>query len=536
MVAVRSSRDQVHERTIPFVLKEKVREHGNRDFLTFKEERFGYQDLDRASDRVAAGLQKLGVGKGDKVAILMGNRPEFIFLWWGLAKLGAVEVPINTAHRGSVLTYMLDHADCRLIVAEEQFLDRLQPLLPDLPKVEQVVVLGQPGSEPPELSRATSTFETLTANDGAFAEPEILWSDPFAILFTSGTTGPSKGPLLPHNYALFMGEVIVEAAEYTEADRLYNALPLFHGNAQLLSTMPALLSGAQVVLAERFSASGFWPDVKRHGCTEFNYIGGILPILMKAEPKPDDADNPLRVMFGAGCPPELFEPFEKRFDLTLFEGYGMSEIGLPLLNTTYARKPGSIGRPAFGCEVKLVDDDGLEVQAGVAGEILVRTGQPYTMLLEYYKMPEKTVEAWQDLWFHTGDSSRRDEEGYYYWVDRKKDALRRRGENISSFEVEKVVNTHEAVLESAAIPVKTPDSEDEVMICVVVREGFSLAPAELLDHCQEGMAYFMVPRYVRFMSGLPKTATEKVQKAELRHEGVTPDTWDRETAAYKVKR
>lgn len=542
MVLAPPAIDSAHERTIPRVLQRMVREYGNRRFFTFKDQHFGYEDLDRASDRVASGLQTLGIAKGDKVAILMSNRPEFLFVWFGLCKLGAVEVPINTAHRGSLLTYMIDHSDCRLAIVEDQLVDRIEPVLGDLPKLEHVLVLGGGGAPDdqatpmPKLARPTSRYDEITDNHGAFTRPEVLWSDPFAITFTSGTTGPSKGPLMPQNYALLMGESIIEAAEYTEADCLYNALPLFHGNAQLLSTMPALLSGARMVLAERFSASGFWPDVKKHGCTEFNYIGGILPILLKAEPKRDDTDNPLRLMFGAGCPPELFEPFERRFGLTLFEGYGMSEIGMPLLNTTKARKPGTIGRPSFGCEVKLVDDDDLEVGPGVAGEILVRTGSPYSMLLEYYKMPEKTIEAWRDLWFHTGDSARKDEDGYFYWVDRKKDALRRRGENISSWEVERTINTHQAVLESAAIPVKTRDSEDEVMVCIVAREGHTLAPEELLDHCQLHMAYFMVPRYVRFMTSLPKTATERVQKMELRNEGITPDTWDREAAGYTVKR
>jgi crotonobetaine/carnitine-CoA ligase len=528
--------EPAHERTIPRLLERLVAQNGNRHFLTFNGQRFGYEDLNRAADRVAAGLQRLGVGKGDKVAVLMANRPEFLFAWFGIAKAGAVEVPINTAHRGGILAYMIDQADCRVAICESRFVDRLEPVLSELPKLSHVVVLDEPGATPPGLDRPTSSFADLVDNDGRYERPELLWSDPFAIIFTSGTTGPSKGPLLPHNYALYMGEVISGSVGYTPDDRLYNALPLFHGNAQLLSTMAALVSGAQMVLAERFSAGRFWSDVKAHGCTEFNYLGGVLPILMKAEPEPGDADNPLRVMFGAGCPPELFEPFERRFGVTLYEGYGMSEIGMPLMNSVEGRKVGTIGRPVYGCEVKLVDDDGLETPPGVAGEMLVRTGPPYTMLLEYYGMPDKTVEAWRDLWFHTGDFGRRDEDGYFSFVDRKKDALRRRGENISSWEVERVVNQHAAVVESAAIPVKTPDAEDEVMICVTLREGCEVSPEELLDHCQERMAYFMVPRYVRFMPALPKTATEKVQKVELRREGVTADTWDRESAGYQVRR
>jgi len=334
---------------------------------------------------------------------------------------------------------------------------------------------------------------------------------------------------------VFMGEIIWEAAEYTENDCLYNALPLFHGNAQQLSFMPALLSGARTVLAERFSASRFWDDVKRFGCTEFNSLGSIVPILYKADPKPDDADNPLRIMVTAATPKDIFQAFEERFGLTLVEIYGMTEFGLPLMNTLKNRKPGSCGKPRR-CAVKLLDDNEMEAGPNTVGELLVRPDKDYCMLLEYYKMPEKTVEAWRNLWFHSGDYFRYDEEGYYYFVDRKKDALRRRGENISSYVVEKVINTHPSVLESAAIAVKSELGEDEVMICLTLKEGKSLTPEELMAHCEERMAYFMVPRYVRIMDQLPKTPTERIQKAKLREEGITNHTWDGEAAGYKIKR
>lgn len=532
----RGGGDLARERTIHQVLRRKVEEFGNRDFFTFRDRVYGYADLDRESDRVAAGLQRLGVSKGDFVAIEMANRPEFLFIWFGLSKLGAIEVPLNTAHRGDLLAYMINKPECRLLISESRWLDRVAPVLSDVPAVERVVLLGEPGEGIPALDKPVLDYRQVTDNDGTFNRPDVFWSDPFAIIFTSGTTGPSKGSLMPQNYALFMGEVMTDCAEYTESDCLYNALPLFHGNAQLLSTMPALLSGARMVLAERFSASAFWPDATKHGCTEFNYIGGILPILLKAEPRPDDADNPIRVMVGGGCPPDLFNIFEQRFGVTLLEGYGMSELGLPLLNTLRHRRKGTIGRPAHGCQVKIVDDHDVEVPAGVMGEMLVRTERPYTMLLEYYRDPQKTVEAWRDLWFHTGDYGVKDEDGYYHYKDRKKDALRRRGENISSYEVERIINSHPAVLESAAVPVKTPESEDEVMVCLALKPGATLGAVELMDYIQDKMAYFMMPRYLRIMGQLPHTPTEKIQKQALRDEGVTADTWDRETAGYQVKR
>jgi len=519
------------------MLKQKLEQYGNRDFLYFKDQVFGYEDFDRESNKVAAGFQGLGLGRGDKVGIVMDNRPEFLFFWFGLCKLGGIEVPINTAHRGDLLTYMVDKADCRFLVVQSGSLDRVGPVLKDLPKVEKVLVFGEEGETMPELEKPVLDYRRVMDNDGSFTEVDVLWSDPFIIMFTSGTTGPSKGSLMPHNYALYMGEKIWDAAQYDDKDKLYNALPLFHGNAQLLSTMPALMSGARMVLAERFSASRFWDDIRHHGCTEFNYIGGIVPIIFKADPKPDDADNPVRVMMGAGAPKDIFHTFEKRFGVTLLEGYGMSEIGLPLMNSMKEKgKEGSCGRPGPDDDVRLVDDRGMEVGPHTPGELLVRVRKPYCMLLEYYKMPEKTVEAWRDLWFHTGDYLYHDEDGYFFFVDRKKDALRRRGENISSYEVEKVINSHPAVLESAAVAARSDLGEDEVLVCLTLKPGKKLVPEELTAFCEERMAYFMVPRYLRFMEKMPKTPTERVQKYQLREEGVTSDTWDREKAGYKLKR
>jgi crotonobetaine/carnitine-CoA ligase len=529
--------DFVHNRTVHRVLSEKVVQYGNRAFLYFKDQVFGYEDIERESNKVAAGFQKLGLGKGEKVGLVMNNRPEFLFLWFGLCKLGALEVPINTAHRGDLLIYMLDKADCRFLVVQSEYLDRVGPVLKDLPKVEKVLLLEESGETNPRVEKPVFDYKQIMDNDGSFQPVEVLWSDPFFIMFTSGTTGPSKGSLMPHNYALYMGEKIWDAAQYDEKDTLYNALPLFHGNAQLLSTMPSLMSGAKMVLAERFSASRFWDDIRRYGCTEFNYIGGIVPILLKADPKPDDADNPLRVMLGAGVSQDMFSAFEQRFGVKLLEVYGMSENGLPLMNTLKEkRKAGSCGKPGPDDEIKVVDDNGMEVGPQVPGEILIRPQKPYCMLLEYYKMPEKTVEAWRDLWFHTGDYLYYDEEGYYYFVDRKKDALRRRGENISSYEVEKVINSHPAVLESAALAVKSDLGEDEVMVCLTLNPGEKLSSTELISYCEERMAYFMIPRYVRIMGKMPKTSTEKIQKYQLREQGVTADTWDREKAGYTLKR
>ncbi|MCX7170023.1 MAG: AMP-binding protein [Proteobacteria bacterium] len=513
-------------RTVHGLLDQQAERHGEKTFMVFRDEAWSYAGIRKEADRVAAGLQSLGIRQGDKVALMMTNRPEFLFVWFGLSKLGAVEVSINTAHRGDLLSYMLDKADCTLLVIEAQFLPVLQEVIADLPKLQTLVLLGEQSLSLP--GKTVRSYREVTANTGQFEAASVKWSDPALMLFTSGTTGPSKGALMPQNYGIHMAELVCGRAGYGPDDCLYNALPLFHGNAKVLSTLPALLSGARMVLAERFSVSQFWEEVKRYGCTEFNYIGGILAILLKADPRPDDADNSLRILFGGGATPGVYEEFERRFAVTLIEGYGMSEIGLPLMSSLSEKKPGSCGKPHPDYEVRLIDDDDGEVAVDTPGELLVRPKKPWSMLLGYYAMPEKTVEAWQDLWFHTGDYLKRDAQGFYHFVDRKKDAIRRRGENISSFEVERGVASHPAVLECAAIPIPSELGEDEVMVCVVARPGATLDHAELARHCEKKMAKFMVPRYYRLLARLPKTPTERVQKFQLRQQGVTADTWDRE--------
>jgi crotonobetaine/carnitine-CoA ligase len=291
-----------------------------------------------------------------------------------------------------------------------------------------------------------------------------------------------------------------------------------------------------MVLADRFSASRFWDDVRHYGATQFNYLGGVIPILAKQPPKPDDLDNPVRIALGAGCPQTVMEEVEKRFGIKCLEGFGMTEIGIPVHVRVNDRRPGSCGKPLDIYEIKLFDDQDNEVPAGEAGEIVFRPREPFVMMLGYYNMPDKTAESFRNLWFHTGDLAKRDEDGYFYFVDRKKDALRRRGENISSFEVERAVNSHPSVLESAAVAVPSEVGEDEVKICVVLRPGVTLTPEELIRHCNDRMPYFAVPRYVEFMESLPKTPTERVEKYKLKQAGITANTWDREKAGIQLTR
>ena len=381
-----------------------------------------------------------------------------------------------------------------------------------------------------------TSFEAFFDAPDDPVDVKVYPSDPQNIIYTSGTTGVSKGALGPQKFWIVVAEQLLPLREGGRDDVFFTFLPLYHMNGQCLTTLTALLAEGQVVLSDKFSATRFWDDIRKYGATQFNYLGAVIPILDKQPEKPGDIDNPVRIAFGAGCPQPVMDRFEKRFGLKCMEGFGMTEIGIPVHTTLYDRRPGSCGKPLPIYDIRLFDDDDNEVPAGVPGEIAFRPLEPYTMMLEYYNMPDKTLECCRNLWFHTGDLARRDEDGYLYFVDRKKDALRRRGENISSFEVERAINTHPKVLESAAVAVKSELAEDEVKICVVLKPGESLTPEELIVYANDRMPHFAVPRYIEFMDALPKTPTERVQKYLLKEAGVTPSTWDREKAGVQVKR
>jgi crotonobetaine/carnitine-CoA ligase len=519
------------------LIEDRAKRLGNKVFLRFKDREFTYQDMDRFANRYAHGYQKIGIKKNDKVSFMLPNSPELIFLWFGAAKVGAVEVPINTSYKGDFLRHIVDQSDSRILAIVPEYIDRVKLIQDELKKLERIMILGDFDKKDIEgLKFPVLTLEEFADNPDDPVDVTVYPWDPHNIIYTSGTTGLSKGALAPHKFWLVTAEATLKLREGTKDDIFYTFMPLYHFNAQVLTVMTAMIAEAEMVLSDKFSASRFWDDIRKYKATQFNYLGAVIPILNKQPEKPDDHDNPVRIAFGAGCPQNVMDQFEKRFGATCMEGFGMSEIGIAIHVTLDDRKPGSCGKVLDPYEIKLVDDYDNEVPIGEPGEILFRPKEPFTMMLGYYNMPEKTLESYQNLWFHTGDLARRDADGYYYFVDRKKDSLRRRGENISSFEVEKAINTHPKVLESAAVAVSSELSEDEVKICVVLKPGDTLTPEELIEHAADRMPYFAVPRYVEFMESLPKTPTERVQKFQLRQAGITPNTWDREKAGIEIKR
>lgn len=490
-------------------------------------------ELEAGSAAVAAGLRGLGVEPGDRVAIMMRNCPEFVQAWLGILRAGAVEVPAHAAYKGPLLEHVLSESAPRVLVCDEEFLERLESLA--LPALERLVVRGDCGAAAGLPWPALSLAELLEG-EGRPPRVEASGSTVSCILYTSGTTGRSKGVVLTHAANLHLARANVELMGYGPDDVLYTAFPLFHVNAKFTSVFSALLAGARLVLDDRFSASAFWPRMREKGVTAFNYMGSMLTILYKREPQPDDADNPVRRCYGAACPASIWEPFERRFGVRLHEHYGMTEIGIATMNGATERKLGSIGRAAPYFEVRIADEADVELSVGEVGEIQVRPRGPGMILDHYWGRLDATADAFRNLWFHTCDKGWVDEDGFFHFVDRDKDCVRRGGENISTFEVESVVNTHPAVLESAAFGVPGDSGEDELMVAVVPIEGRSLEARELLDHCQELLPYFAVPRYVSFRDSIPKNASQRIQKFKLREQGVTPDAFDRVAAGYVVKR
>jgi crotonobetaine/carnitine-CoA ligase len=530
-------RETAIPRVIGDLVEDRARKNGDKVFLRFKDQIFTYDEMDRNANRCAHGFANLGVAKGDKISIMLPNSPEYLHLWFGSAKIGAVEVPINTSYKGEFLRHIIDQSDSKILVIGREFLDRLRLIEDVLPKVEQVVVLG--GIRPGEAESCRIplvSFEEFFEAPDSPVRVDILPSDSQSIIYTSGTTGLSKGALGCHNFWIVCAEKMLEYRDGRREDIFLTFLPLYHFNAQVLTTLTVLIAEAEMVLLDRFSASRFWDETRHWGATQFNYLGAVMPILAKQPEKADDLDNPARIALGAGCPPAVMDEVEKRFGIKCLEGFGMTEIGIPIHVRVDDRKRGSCGKPMDIYEMMLVDDLDEEVPTGEIGEIVFRPKTPFVMMSEYYRMPEKTLEAFRNLWFHSGDLGRKDEDGYFYFMDRKKDALRRRGENISSFEVERAINTHPSVLESAAVAIKSELAEDEVKICVVLKPGETLLPDALIRYANERMPYFAVPRYVEFMESLPKTPTERVQKYLLKQAGVTPSTWDREEAGVEVTR
>lgn len=496
-----------------------------RPFVFFGDRWVSYGEADERANKAANALATLGIGKGARVGLILRNRLEFLDLWFGLARLGAIHVPLNPEYRAPQIAHVLGRAPVDLVIAEPEFFSELLPALAGMEKPPRLLRMGGAGGDAAQEDYLT-LFGAAPTDSPAGAQ-DVQGADIAAVMNTSGTTGLSKGVLLPHASQYVLGRNIAADMGLRAEDVYYNFFPLFHNTAQAMITVPVLLVGARMVLVDRFSASRFWPDIKAHRCTAFYYIGEIAHILLKSTQASDAAGSTLRVGWGIGATSRDFLDFQSRFRVTLRTGYGSTEANVPCYQPHGSDKPASAGRAIPGFQMRIADEYCQPVPPGVQGEILVRPEEPFSMMLGYDGDPAATVAAWQQLWFHTGDAAVMDEEGDIFFKGRVKDAIRVRGENISAFEVEQAVAELDQVAEVAAIAVPGEIGGDDLKVVVVLKEGVSLEPDGLVAHAQARLPKYAVPRYVEFVAALPKTPTNKIQKHLLRAAPFTAATWDR---------
>jgi crotonobetaine/carnitine-CoA ligase len=498
------------------LVRAKAERNGSKVAFRFAGRDLTYSELDLESDRIANGLAAAGIGPSDRVAALLQNTPEFPLLWFGLAKRRAILVPLNTALKGEILRYELADSAPHALVIDQRLWGAYAPLREGLRIAREWVVHPANGEQGEPPGNVTG-FAELSTDREAEAQPVPRPFDPASIMYTSGTTGPPKGAVIPHEKTLRTPLEIGRRSRLAPDSVLFTALPLFHCNAQEMTALTALTYDVTAAFDERFHATTYWETAAEMGATHVSLLISMINVLFKQPERPTDRTHPVRTALTAGATKALWPEFERRFGLTIVELYGMTECGCTtLMNPPDAIRVGSVGIPLEFVEADVVDDDDQPVANGVRGELVVRPRLPFTMFLGYLGKPEKTVEAWRNLWFHTGDYVTRDADGYFYFVDRKKDVIRRRGENLAPYDVESALNRHPLVFESVVVGVPSPLGEEDVKAFVQLKPGATLEVRALFEFCASELPFFMVPRFIEFIQEIPKTANQKSQRYLLR--------------------
>ncbi len=501
--------------------------YGDRALLRMDGAEFSYAQCQESVTAVSLGLQEMGIAAGERVAVMADNRQETLWSWLGIRGASAVEVPLNTGAQGQFLAAQLANSAPRALVGTADYLERIADLRPQ--GVELVVSMGDavdPGLFAPGTKHLS--FDELVGigrASGRTPTPPTAASTA-TILYTSGTTGPSKGVLIPQRYYPVWGRRGAEYVDVQPGEVVYCAQPLFHVDARAYFLV-SMLRGATAAIGARFSLSSFWDEIRRHDANVFSYIGTMLWLLYKQEPSERDRDHNVRIAGGAATPAEIHREFERRFGIALREAYGMTE-SLFLAHAGGGTPPGSVGRLVPELEGRLVDHLAQPVPDGEQGELVIRPREPFITAQGYWAMPQETVDATRNQWFHTGDLLRSDPVGNLYFLGRTKDSIRRRGENVSAWEVEQAAMLHPDVLEAAAIAVPSPLGEDDVALLVTVRPGVDLAHADLRAFVATDLPKFAVPRYIEIVGSFPKTASERVDKGKVRASGITDAAWDAE--------
>lgn len=527
--------------TVNSVLEDAAKNYAERVFLDFSGDLYTYQRINELSSALAAGLVSIGVNKGDTVVSVLDNNIDALVLWFAINKIGAISVPTNTAYKGEFLRHQICDAGAAVVIAEADYIERVLELESELPNVKKLICRGNIPSNVASAIPVSSFADLNIADASSFHAAEINGGDLSMLIYTSGTTGPSKGCMISHNYACNLARQALFCWEPTEQDIVWTALPLFHMNA-LSSIMMMAMIGARVVVYPRFSLSGFWPDIERSGATMASLLGSMAPLIGTA-PDSDASKRcfgQLRTVQTAPFPEALKQIWRTRFGSQVLGsvGYGFTEAAMVVYGklSDESAPANTSGRVQDDFEVMIVDEYDRELPRGQAGEVVVRPLQPHVCFEGYWNRPADTLKIMRNMWLHTGDIGKLDEQGYFYFLDRKKDYLRRRGENISSFEMEKTFAAHPAITDVAVHAVFSEMGEDDVKVTAVLKEGETLTEQTLCEWCLDKVPFFAVPRYIEFRTDLPRNPTGKIMKFQLRDEGCTEATWDREKSNFEMQR
>jgi crotonobetaine/carnitine-CoA ligase len=520
----------VLQRTIAAVLERQVAERPDKIAVIDETGRqMTFAELRKAAACVGSAIRGAGVQRQEPVLIMLDNHIDIVTTWAGLGLTATITVPINTAYKGEMLRYVINQCEAKVAIIEAHYCGRIAKVADGLTELQTIYVRGT-GGELPERFTRRDFADLLNAESAEFDPPHV--SDIACIIYTSGTEGPSKAVLCPHGHAF------QTSASYTfqttPEDVVFVVLPLFHAGGLFAGVLNALRGGATAVIGS-FSASRFWEDVRSFGCTQTLLIGAMVDFLWKAPASASDRDHPMRNITVVPAMPYMAK-FAERFGVSVASSYGQSETGTTCISTAEEAQPFLCGYPRSIFKVKIVDDDDVEVAPGINGEIVVRPMEPWSVFRGYHRNLQATVNATRNQWIHTGDVGHMNERGQVFFVDRKKDALRRRGENVSSMEVETHLLEHADVAQAAIVSVPSEHLEDDIKAVVVLAPGAAFDPEALLHDLYNRLPYFMVPRYYEAIDKLPLTPTGKVAKVELRKRGVTAETWDCEAHGFAVTR
>lgn len=524
--------------TINQVIARAVASYPNHVFLDIGGREWTYAEVDLEATRLAHGLSGLGVAKGHTVTTILDNNIDAILCWFAINKLGAVSVPVNTAYKGEFLRHQLNDAGSAVVIAESDYAQRVVDIADGLSTLQALLYRESAPTGEAQGKQIAPLDKYRTDNTTAIADV-VVPGDLAMLIYTAGTTGPSKGCMISHNYAVNLARQLVRAAGRTQQDVQWTALPLFHMNATSTTILASALVAGKAAVYKRFSVSNFWPEIERTGATIISLLGSMIPLLIEA------ADNEsaqrcfgqVRVALGTPFPAPLQEKWLARFGTPHMgaNSYGITEASVIVsLPHGIQPAPNSSGMRVDDFDVRIVDENDVELPPGVAGEVICRPSKPHVMFEGYWNRPEETLKIMRNLWLHTGDIGMFDQEGFFYFVDRKKDYLRRRGENISSYEMETTFRAHEAIEDVAVHAVLSALTEDDVKVTAVLKPGMTLTEVELCLWAVERLPYFAVPRYVEFREQLPRNPVGRILKYQLRDEGCTLTTWDREKSGLEL--